>query len=52
MQVPRVVSPVPVDESGHPERNILLQEMVDPVKRDEELQSAAASGDCAQVFLN
>lgn len=31
-------------ESGQPEVNMLLQEIVEPVKSDEEDQSAGASG--------
>jgi len=40
-----VAWPVKVAESGQPEANMLLQEIVEPVKSDEEVQSAAASGD-------
>ena len=37
--------PVAVTESGQPEASMLLQEIVEPVKSEEEVQSAAASGD-------
>ena len=50
--MPVVVKPVVEVESGQPDKYILLHEIVDPVKREEDDQSAAASGDYAHVFLN
>ncbi len=50
--MPVVVKPVAEVESGQPDRYILLQEIVEPVKREEDDQSAAASGDYTHVFLN
>lgn len=44
MHVLVVERPVPNIESGQPEVNMLLHEIVEPVKSDEEDQSAGASG--------